>query len=79
MSEFNTKYFASVRDENTVCVLHIDDGQPVTRIEPEEFNGNAPFYYDAVSGMGTGHEHVDGIVLANADAKLLNLEFVDYR
>ena len=79
MSNFNTKYFASIIDDETVAVLHIDDGHPVTRIMDEEFDDHLGFIYDVNTGMGTEYEQPEGIVLTNADAKVLNLEFVDYR
>ena len=79
MTKYNTKYFASIRDEKTVYVLHTEDGLPVTSISDEEFNEHSGFICDVQSGLGIGYEHINGIVLTNEDAKLLNLEFIDYR
>lgn len=79
MSNYNEKYFASIRDNETVYVLYHEDGQPVTRIRDSEFIEHPGYIYDAVSGFGTEHEHPIGIVLTNEDAKLLNLEFIDFR
>lgn len=79
MTTFNTKYFASIRDEESVFVLYAEDGYPVTRIADSEFNEHCGYVYDVNSGLGTEYEHPEGIVLTNEDAKLLNLEFIDYR
>ncbi len=79
MTTFNTKYFANIRDEESVNILHAEDGAVVTRIANSEFKEHCGYVYDVNSGLGTEYEHPEGIVLRNEDAKLLNLEFVDYR
>ena len=79
MSTFNTKYFASVINEESVAILHCEDGSAVTRIMDDEFAPHGGYIYDVNTGMGTEWENTDGIVLTNDDAKLLNIEFVDYR
>ena len=45
----------------------------------DEFAPHAGYIYDVNTGMGTEWENTDGIVLTHEDAKLLNVEFVDYR
>lgn len=79
MSTFNTKYFASVINEESVAILHCEDGSAVTRIMDDEFAPHGGYIYDVNTGMGTEWENTDGIVLTNDNAKLLNVEFVDYR
>ena len=79
MTTFNTEYFASIINDETVAILYCDDGHPVTRIMDDEFLPHGGYIYDANTGMGTEWENPEGIVLSHEDAKLLNVEFVDYR
>ncbi len=79
MTTFNTKYFASIINEEAVAILYCEDGQAVTRIMDDEFASHSGYIYDVNTGMGTEWENTDGIVLTHEDAKLLNVEFVDYR
>lgn len=61
-----TAIFGRLTDEGHVAILHVEDGEPVTRLDAT--------VYPVGSSLSARHEHPQGIVLTRADADKLGIE-----
>ncbi len=59
-------------NENTVAILHVEDGAAVTR-----FDDSMPVAYPVDSNVSALYEHPEGIVLTLEDAERLGIEIED--
>lgn len=62
-------FFGRAIGNGSVRVLHVEDGEPATRLE-------APVW-PVGSDLGAGYEHPNGIILTRADAEAIGLEIED--
>ncbi|MEA1909912.1 MAG: hypothetical protein U9M89_02745 [Patescibacteria group bacterium] len=69
------KYFYRLTDNGNARILHVEDGEAVTRFEEDEYPIGCQHVYPIIGGeLSAGYEHLEGIILTVEDAEFLGIK-----